>query len=209
MNQTTHLAKSAVILIGYQNDYFSPEGILHDFLEDKEGVQRVLRNTTQLLDGLAASDTLVITAPICFSEDYSELENPVGILKAIKDVGAFRADSVGSQTIGELAPYRNQITNIPGKRGLNAFMDTNLEETLRSRGVEHGCLAGVVTSICIDSTGRSAFERGFTVSIISDCTGGRTRMEQDFYCEKVFPLYASVISHEELLSSMCALENQN
>ena len=62
-------------------------------------------------------------------------------------------------------------------------------------------IAGVVTSICIDSTGRAAHERGYRVSILKDCTAGRTSFEQNFYCENIFPLYASVIESKELLQN--------
>ncbi len=58
-----------------------------------------------------------------------------------------------------------------------------------------------MTSICIDSTGRAAHERGYRVSVLKDCTAGRTDFEQDFYCDKVFPLYAQVIDSEELSRS--------
>ncbi len=59
-------------------------------------------------------------------------------------------------------------------------------------------LAGVVTSICIDSTARAAFENGYKVYILSDCTAGRTDLEQSFYCETIFPLYAEVIEGTRL-----------
>lgn len=60
-------------------------------------------------------------------------------------------------------------------------------------------LAGVITSICIDSTGRSIFDRGHRATILSDCTSGRTTAEQEFYCQKIFPLYAEVLEHVQLL----------
>ena len=63
-------------------------------------------------------------------------------------------------------------------------------------------LAGAVTSICIDSTGRSAFDRNYKVVVLSDCTTGRTVLEQDFYCDKIFPLYAEVIDHQQLLKEL-------
>ncbi len=209
MTDTIQPAKTAVVLVGYQNDYFSPDGILYGFLEDREGVQKALKNTIRLVDDLVDSGAMIVTTPIRFTKDYSELVNPAGILQTIMDVGAFREDSTGSQTISELDPYRNQITNVPGKRGFDAFTGTDLEEILRSRGVEHLYLAGAVTSICIDSTGRHAAELGFKVGVLSDCTCGRTRVEQDFYCEKIFPLYASVITHEELLTSVCKLQERH
>lgn len=140
-----------------------------------------------------------------FSSDYRELGKPVGILQTIKEVGAFQAGKPGSQTIPELSAYHDLITEVPGKRGLNAFSNTELETQLRESGIRRLVLAGAVTSICIDSTGRHAADLGFDVSILSDCTTGRTVFEQSFYCENVFPLYAEVTTSEQLMKrASCA-----
>ena len=58
------------------------------------------------------------------------------------------------------------------------------------------------SSVCIDSTARSAFELGYHVTILSDCTAGRTTFEQDYYCENIFPIYANVIDHKTFLSQI-------
>ena len=63
-------------------------------------------------------------------------------------------------------------------------------------------MLGVVSSVCIDSTARSAFERGYNVTILSDCTAGRTIFEQDYYCENIFPIYANVIDHKTFLEKI-------
>ncbi|RME36395.1 MAG: isochorismatase family protein, partial [Deltaproteobacteria bacterium] len=63
-------------------------------------------------------------------------------------------------------------------------------------------LAGVVTSICIDSAGRAAHERGYRVHILEDATAGRTQTEQDFYCREIFPLYAEVLTADGLLERL-------
>lgn len=73
---------------------------------------------------------------------------------------------------------------------------------LKTNRVTSLVLAGVVTSLCIDSTARSAHERGYRVTILSDCTGGRTEVEQEFYCSEIFPFYAEVITHKNLLERL-------
>ena len=187
------LEGTAVILIGFQNDYFASDGLLEGALEDSAGRSKMLANTQQMLERLKDSPALIISTPIVFTVDYGELSEPTGILEVIKDVGAFRHGEKGSETIPEVAQYGDRILEVPGKRGLNAFSNTELDEILRDRGISDVVIAGVVTSICIDSTGRAAHERGYRVSILGDCTAGRSAFEQDFYCEKIFPLYAKVI----------------
>jgi nicotinamidase-related amidase len=101
-----------------------------------------------------------------------------------------------------LLPFQDQIWVVPGKRGLNAFTGTSLHELLQKHQITQIVLAGAVTSVCIDSTGRAAHEKGYRVSVLADCTCARTQFEQEFYLENVFPLYANVISAESFLESL-------
>lgn len=194
--------KSAVILIGYQNDYFAKEGTLRAVVEEGVRQGQVLENTLAFLKGLQQSEVLRIVTPILFTKEYSELREPVGILKAVRDVGAFQAGTWGGETIPELKALGDELVVIPGKRGLNAFSNTELDGFLKMHGVEEVVLAGVVTAVCIDSTGRSALDRGYRVTILSDCTAGRSTLEQEFYLSQIFPLYARVATHRELLAEL-------
>jgi len=195
------LQNTAVILIGFQNDYFAPDGILRGAIEESADTNQVLRNTLDLVADLVDTPTLLIQTPIIFTEDYAELVEPVGILKTIKDVDAFKEGTGGADVIEELEAFGDRIRTVPGKRGLNAFSNTDLDAILAGHQVRNVVLAGAVTSVCIDSTGRAAHERGYKVTILSDCTAGRSDFEQGFYCDSIFPLYADVVTSKELLTS--------
>ena len=186
----------AIILIGLQNDYFSEDGILKEVVEESSKVSNIIENIINLVERL--DNTLIISTPIIFSEDYNELVDPVGILQTIKEVGAFKKGTKGAETIDQIKAFGEKIIEIPGKLGLNAFANTSLEETLSSKNIEEVILAGTVASICIDSTGRSAHEKGFKVTMLSDCISGRTVFEKDFYCENVYPLYAKITTSDKI-----------
>ncbi len=194
------IEKTAVLLIGYQNDYFADDGILRDVIEEPDRINLVLSNTIALIEAVKHSAIVLVTTPIVFTKEYSELVEPAGILKAIKEAGAFQRGTKGSETIKELIAYGERIVEVRGKRGLNAFSNTNLHEVLQGKGVTDICLAGTVTSVCINSTGRSAFEKGYRVHVLRDCTAGRSNVEETFYCDSIFPLYAEVLDSPELLS---------
>lgn len=185
--------RTALLLIGFQNDYFAEDGILHEVVEESSRVTGVLENTLNLLRNTGKEFGLVVNTPILFTEDYSEIKQPVGILKTIMEVGAFQYGKHGAEIIEELEEFDDFVQTIPGKRGLNAFTNTGLESLLKENGITHVVLAGTVTSLCIDSSARSAVDRGFQVTILSDCTSSRTPYEQQFYCEQIFPLYANVV----------------
>jgi nicotinamidase-related amidase len=194
--------QTALVLIGYQNDYFATDGVLYRVIEEASRVTGTLANTVDLLEHISSTPVLMVSTPLGFTPDYSELTEPVGILKTVKEMGAFKAGTKGAETIPELRRLGERILEVPGKRGLNAFSNTDLDNLFQQRAITNVAIAGVVTSICVDSTGRSAFERGYKVTILSDCTSGRTTFEQDYYCENVFPLYAEVIDHNQFLTRL-------
>ncbi len=196
------IAKTAVVLIGYQNDYFASDGILRSVIDAPDRINNVLSRTLALIEAVKNSPIVLVTTPIVFTPDYSELVEPAGILKAIKEAGAFKRGTKGSETIPELVAYGERIVEVPGKRGLNAFSNTKLHEILQEKGVKDICLAGTVTSVCIESTGRSAFEMGYRVHILRDCTAGRSEIEKSFYSDSVFPLYADVLDSLDLITRL-------
>ena len=196
------IQSTALILVGYQNDYFAENGILRGVVEEADRVDRTLEHTLDLIEHYAFSKLTIISTPIILKPDYRALANSVGILDTIKQVGAFKEGSVGADTIPELQAFGERITYVSGKVGFNAFSSTNLDEVLKERKIKNILVAGMVTSLCIDSTGRAGYERGYKVTILSDCTSARTRVEQDFFCSQVFPLYGEVATNEKLKAEM-------
>lgn len=194
--------QTALLLIGYQNDYFAADGVLHAVIEESSRVTGVLANTVNLIEQLSTTPMLMIATPIAFTADYSELVEPIGILQTIKEKKAFQANTKGSEMIPELRQFGDRIMEIPGKRGLNAFSNTALEEVLQQHGITDVVIAGVVVSLCIDSTGRAAAEKDYKVTILPDCTSGRTVFEHEFYCGNIFSLYAKVMTSQRFLDSL-------
>lgn len=52
----------------------------------------------------------------------------------------------------------------------DAFLSDGFEQHLVQQGVEHLVFAGLYTDVCVDSTARTAFQKGFHVTVLTDCT---------------------------------------
>jgi nicotinamidase-related amidase len=193
---------TALILVGYQNDYFAPQGILRGVVEEPDRVDRVLASTLAFIRAVAATPMTLVSTPIVLTPDYRALAHSVGILGTIKQSGAFKEGSAGADTIPELQAFGERILYVQGKVGFNAFSSTTLDEVLRQRGISDVLVAGMVTSLCIDSTGRAAYERGYAVTVLSDCTSARTPQEQDFFCQTIFPLYGRAATSMQILEEL-------
>ena len=193
---------SAVILVGFQNDYFAKNGILRGVVEEPNRVDEVLANSLEFIREAAKTEMSIVSTPIVLEPNYRAMANAVGILDKIKQSGAFKQGTAGADTIPELLAFGNRIDYVTGKVGFNAFSDTSLEQLLKQRGIRNVLVAGMVTSLCIDSTERAAYERGFAVTILSDCSSARTMTEHDFYCKNIFPLYGRAATSKEVLREL-------
>ena len=193
---------TAVLLIGFQNDYLSEGGALNAVIDQNAKETGVLANTLRLIEAIKETEIPIINTPILFSADYHELLEPKGLMATIKEVGAFRRDAWGGEVIPSILEFGERITHLKGKTWFNSFQGTTLQDFLTERGIKNLVLAGVVTSLCVDSTARAAADLGYATSILSDCTGARTMEEKEFYCDSIFPLYAETQTVDELLAKL-------
>jgi nicotinamidase-related amidase len=190
--------KTALILIGYQNDWFHEDGILRPVIEEQARASEMVVHSVSLITHLENTGVLLFSVPIQFQEGYPEMVDPVGVLATVRDLGAFLAGTHGGRAIDEIAAFGDRITELSGHCGINAFSNTALDRELRAGGIEDVVLAGALTSICIDTTARTALDRGFQVHILTDCIAGRTAEEHEVYCNDIFPLFCHMTTSQEL-----------
>ena len=192
MSETLQLdpAKTALVLIEYQNEFTSDGGVLHGAVSavmDKTGM---LAKTVSLVQAARAAGVTIMHAPITFAPGYGELSrHPYGILKGVVDGNAFVKGTWGAAIVDDLAPQEGDIV-IEGKRGLDTFASTNLDFILRSKGIETVIIGGFLTNCCVESTMRSAYENGYRVITLTDCTAATSAEEHDNAIAYDFPMFS-------------------
>jgi nicotinamidase-related amidase len=85
------------------------------------------------------------------------------------------------------------------KQRVGAFIGTNLDELLRERGVTQVFLAGISTSVGVESTGRSAYDHGYNVAFVVDAMTDRDAEAHSHSVEKVFPRIGETDTTENVL----------
>jgi nicotinamidase-related amidase len=183
-------AKTALLLIEYQNEFTSEGGVLHPAVSavmDKTGM---LPKTVALVEAARAAGVTIMHAPITFAPGYGELtRHPYGILKGVVDGNAFVKGTWGAAIVDDLAPAEGDIV-IEGKRGLDTFASTNLDFILRSKGIDTVIIGGFLTNCCVESTMRSAYENGYRVITLTDCTAATSAEEHDNAIAYDFPMFS-------------------
>ena len=193
---------TALVLIEYQNDFTTEGGVLHGAVSEVMDKTGMLANTLEVVDAARAAGATVMHAPISFAEGYNEISShPYGILKGVVDGKAFIKGSWGAAIVDDLAPADGDIV-IEGKRGLDTFASTNLDFILRSKGITTIVLGGFLTNCCVESTMRSAYEKGFNVLTLTDCVAATSMAEQDSAIAQDYPMFSRPVESTEFVASL-------
>jgi nicotinamidase-related amidase len=193
---------TAVVLIEFQNDFTSDGGALHGAVEGVMASTHMLENAKRVADEARAAGATVIHAPISFADGYHEItDHPYGILAGVVDNKAFVKGTWGADIVDDLAPQADDIV-IEGKRGLDTFASTNLDFILRSKGIKTVALGGFLTNCCVESTMRSAYEKGFDVVTLTDCVAATSQPEHDNAIQYDYPMFSRPMTSEEFTSSL-------
>lgn len=78
------------------------------------------------------------------------------------------------------------------KRTIGAFYGTGLDGQLRNLGVDTLVIAGLVTTMGVESTARAAADHGYQLEFVADAMSGLTADEHEFTVERIFPRFGEV-----------------
>ena len=87
-----------------------------------------------------------------------------GLLRHYSELNAER---LCADVVDEIYPTDDDY--IVEKYGYSAFKNTNLQDILRSEGIDSVIIVGTVTQVCVADTVHDAFALGIKVLVVSDC----------------------------------------
>lgn len=88
------------------------------------------------------------------------------------------------------------------KQQYGAFYGTALEQILRRRGVTQVFLAGISTSIGVESTARAAYDQGYNVVLVTDAMTDRNPDAHTNSVERIFPRLGEATTVDDVLAML-------
>jgi nicotinamidase-related amidase len=149
--------RCALLVIDAQHYFCSPEG--RAYLQASDAA---LASIARLAELFRARGGMVI-----FTRHGHSGPEDVGML------GKFWSDFISeSEPQAEISPATGFLKDdtVIRKNTYDAFHGTELENVLRTANVDQVMLTGVMTNLCVETTARTAFCRGFEVFIVADAT---------------------------------------
>ena len=164
-------AHTAILLIDMQKDLVYDGFLCDQAGRDLAATRSVIPTMKRLLDAARMSGALVCHVGFWTLPDHGSDSGPWLAQRRrstySSDVLCI-ADTEGADFIDELAPEEGEL--VIHKHRYSAFKGTDLDMTLRARGIKTVITTGVSTNVCVESTLRDAFETGYYVCIPSDAT---------------------------------------
>jgi nicotinamidase-related amidase len=104
----------------------------------------------------------------------------------------------------QLVPELNREPNdfVIEKKSWGAFLTSDLQEILKSKGVTQIFMAGISTSAGVESTARSAYDLGYNVVFITDAMTDRSEEAHKYCVETLFPKMGETTAAEEVLKRL-------
>ena len=125
----------------------------------------------------------------------------IGFWKQIKEIDFTKITPSDAEFqigfVEELAPHSEDyiVTNYNTTDG---FHNTDLEQILKALKCNTLIFTGVATNVCLETTVRSAFNRGYNSIVLSNCVATMNEELQKFPINVIFPMLGEVTTAEEL-----------
>eukprot|EP00420_Gonyaulax_spinifera_P038282 CAMPEP_0197887216 /NCGR_PEP_ID=MMETSP1439-20131203/19309_1 /TAXON_ID=66791 /ORGANISM="Gonyaulax spinifera, Strain CCMP409" /LENGTH=231 /DNA_ID=CAMNT_0043507047 /DNA_START=70 /DNA_END=765 /DNA_ORIENTATION=- len=193
---------TAVLLIEYQNEFTSEGGKLYPAVKDCMAANGMLDNSANVALQARKAGAKVFHAPISFSKDASDNPNKgLGILAGCAKDELFTAGTWNAEICDRMKPVPGDVM-VTGKKGLDAFPGTDLEALLSKHGIETVALGGFLTNCCVESTMRTAYEKGFNVITLTDCTATTSADGQKAACEGTYGLFSKPMASADFIGEL-------
>jgi nicotinamidase-related amidase len=201
--------KTAIVLIETQNEFLTPGGAMNSLIQEQLLRRHVVENMQNLVSQARGRVAKIIYIPFhSFEPGSSDVKECGPAYQGLRRTRvanwgkkSWLKGTTGPEIIDQLKPQKCDIV-VEGKITLDAFQSTAIDYLLRANEIETVAFAGVLTNWCIESSVRSAYDRGYRVIVIGDCTAAETQEEQDYAERHIFPKISLVIDHKEFLEAL-------
>ncbi len=169
------------------------------------GAVDIIPNINQLAVGLREAGGLVVWIKMAATDPaagdwtmFFEHFNGPALSRAMRR--SMTPGSAGFALHPDLRPGPGDIESVKTRFSALIQGSSDLDEVLRSRGIDTVIVTGTVTNVCCESTARDANMLNYKVIMVSDANAARSDDEHNASLGNLLNMFADVRSTEETLA---------
>ncbi len=188
---------TALVIVDPQKDFCASDGVIAKHLGlDVSRVQAAVPRLNRFIQKARQYGVLItwiryLNAPHLMKSNYRARRSGRPFDMVIEG-------SDGANWYSELIrplPEEHIIT----KRTYDGFEDTELHLLLQSNGIKTLVLTGFATNICVETTARRGYTKGYYIVLVSDCTDTHTQTEYESTLHNIERYFGKVAISAELI----------
>jgi ureidoacrylate peracid hydrolase len=191
--------KTAVIVVDVQNDFCHSDSPLAKFGFDLSAAQDMVPRLLQLVESARAAGTSVIWVRAVHNQWTRSPIAEEQRLRKRRDADLICKEGSWGAEFYRVEPTPDEP--IVTKHRYSAFVDTDLELILRSRGIDRVVMTGVATNVCVESTARDAYMRDYYVTFVDDCSATYDPAKHAATLRNMGDHFGVVVSSDELIEA--------
>lgn len=188
---------TALIVVDPQHDFCSPEGAMAQrFGFDMREIGEAVPRLNAFIETCREAGVLVVWVREVFSDQKMRASHKA-LWGAGDDIWLIREDGPGIDWYAgmvEPGPREPTIT----KWQYDGFEDTDLDLLLQSRGIRTLLMTGFTSNVCVETTARHGYIKGYHVVFVADCAGAPTPAEHASAIHNIGTYFGRVAESPEL-----------
>ncbi len=170
-------AHTALVVVDVQNDFASKEGFMGRLGFDVSMCQAMVPRLVRFIDQARQAGVTIIYIQNIYSSEQNWYLSDVWLeqfkrngknLAGYVDIPVCEKNSWSGAFYEGIKPLPNEI--IVNKHRFSAFMDTDLDVILRTRGIRTLIMTGISTNVCVETTSRDGYMKDYYIVFLKDCT---------------------------------------
>lgn len=163
-------SRVAVVVVHLQG-HIAGTGAFAPVFAEQIAERGLVAAVDRLLTASRSAGAQVVYARIAWRPDYADLVANSPLLQMAQQAHALTEGDPLTEILPEVAPHEGDLVHTHVRMGP---FTPDLDERLRSRGIDTIAVVGVATNASVEAAARQASDAGYRVLVIEDCCSAGT-----------------------------------
>lgn len=182
----------AIMVVDLQNDFCDNKGVFASLGLNVEPAQKVTQRIIDFLDRIKVKNV-----PVIFTKQIESAKiTPLNLKRQFSNdkLKAVCAPNSWGADFYKIKPKNKDY--VIEKHTYDVFSNPQTDEILKRHEIKTLIITGVNTDVCVDTTLRSAFTRGYQIIVPKDLVGTMNTQGEEYYL-KIFDRFFGDVVHSQ------------